>query len=397
MGFEDAGAGCTVNADCSGETPYCAAGGVCAAAPAGGALGWGDGTAQSVDFTEIHTSVRAQEAVDLEFNPGNTNELWVVHRETYTDLPCGQSTGTSGCASLQGSTTTIFNPGASDQTEEWVQDFNAWHFMRRPPAIAFGVPTTNGQYFATCGEARTGNYLDDSADFIGPTLWTSNPEIYRNWAQAEWPTGWNGTHMDMLHATPFCVGIAHEADNVYWVVNGSNGALDRYNFNEDHGPGQEDHSDGEIYRFAEGTITRVPNVPSHAVWHDGQLYVADTGGSRVISFSSVGASISGALTPRYEPLAGAVTYTGGTVTEVVPAGNMLVQPSGLEIHDGLMYVSDAMTSFIHAFDLSDGSLVRSLDTGLATGSLAGLAIGPNDGKLYFVDVPASKVVRIDPK
>jgi hypothetical protein len=57
-------------------------------------------------------------------------------------------------------------------------------------------------------------------------------------------------------------------------------------------------------------------------------------------------------------------------------------------------VSDAATSQIHAFRL-DGTPLRSLDTGLPPGSLAGLAVSP-EGTMFFVEVPTSRVYQIIP-
>lgn len=84
---------------------------------------------------------------------------------------------------------------------------------------------------------------------------------------------------------------------------------------------------------------------------------------------------------------------GTKVEEVVPAGT-LTKPSGLEVHGGLIYVTDAATSTIHVFDKT-GAEVRKLATGLPAGSLAGLAFGPG-GKAYFTDRVGGKVYRIDP-
>lgn len=81
--------------------------------------------------------------------------------------------------------------------------------------------------------------------------------------------------------------------------------------------------------------------------------------------------------------------------QVLVEGGVLEQPSGIEASGGLAFVSDAKTSQIHAFDLETGALVKTLDTGLPEGSLAGLNFGP-DGKIYFVDRKAAKVIRIDP-
>ncbi len=391
MGFEPE---CEANTDCSGEEPFCdVANGVCAPPPRGGLIGWGDGSTESVTIESIYQATRTETArtTDLAFNPDGTGEVWLSHRMEPNELPCDANGARTGCFALQGSTTTIFEAGTPSQREQWIMDFNAWHFMRRPPAIAWGE---NG-FFATCGYARTGNFLDDTgADFIGPSLWTSDPEIYRNWEVNSQPPGWNGTHMDMLHASPWCMGIAHETENVFWVANGQIGSLERYDFNDDHGPGQADHSDGEIERYAIGELSRLPFVPGHIEFHDGVVYAADAGNGRVISFDPTGANRVGGIRPQYEPLAFDATYSGGTVTELVPSGGRLDTPSGLAIYDEVLYVGDNATGEIHALEL-DGTWLRSLDTGVEAGHLAGIEASP-DGVLYFVDMLDSELLRVLP-
>ena len=51
-----------------------------------------------------------------------------------------------------------------------------------------------------------------------------------------------GSHLDMLHNTSFCSGIAHVDANRYWTFNGELGSLDLYDFHKPHPPGGEDHS-----------------------------------------------------------------------------------------------------------------------------------------------------------
>ena len=351
------------------------------------AIGTGDGSPASVTFTRIYTAQPPRHSTDLAFNPVRPNELWVLHRQPKSDAPCTENDATrSGCESLEGSVTILTDPGTPEMSGVWKKDDNAWHFMRRPPALAFGP----GDTFATCGEERTGNFLDSEADFIGPTLWSSDPTIF-----AVTPSGGNGAHLDMLHASPFCMGIAHEQGNVYWVHNGQKGSLDRYDFALDHGPGNEDHSDGVVHRYAEGEVARVPDVPSHMVLfpEDQHLYVADTGNGRVLKLDTRSGERAGPISPVYEPLADQARFVGATVTEVVPPG-ILTAPSGLEIHEGILYVSDNATSRFHAFEL-DGKPIATLSTDLPPGSLAGLAVGP-EGKIYFVDLGAGHVSRIDP-
>ncbi len=379
---------CTTNSECSGATPYCNEAQECAAPPLGGAIGWGDGAIDSVDVEMVFTPQGNRQTTDLEFNPARPNELWVLHREFASTDSCTQDAPTQrGCGALEGSTSIVFNVGEPEMTAEWKRDGNAWHFMRRPPALAFGVDGL----FATCGEERTGNFLDGVPTFIGPSLWSSDPAIY-----AITPPGGNGSHLDMLHESPFCTGIAHEAANIYWVINGEVGAFDRYNFNEDHGPGADDHSDGEVYRYAVGEYTRVPDVPSHMAYNpdDQHLYVADTGGARIIKLDTTSGTMVGPISPIWEPLQANGLYEGAVVTEVVPPGT-LDRPSGLELHDGLLYVTDNAQSRFYVFDL-EGNQIRTLNTNLPEGALAGMALSP-EGAMYFGRLDTSDIYRITPK
>lgn len=270
-----------------------------------------------------------------------------------------------------------------------LKDPNALHFMRRPTSIAFGPNGT----FATCHEARTGNPEDAPTDYIGPTLWTSDPAIFGKTQPppADGSFVPNGSHLDMLHQTPFCMGIAHETENVYWTFNGQVGAIDRYDFKEPHPPGGDDHSDGEVLRYVQGSVARVENVPSHMVFDAGQLYIADTGNARIARLDTQSGQVGSAFIP-YDPLTVHHFVDGAVIVDVVPPGT-LQQPSGIALHDGVLYVTDHATSAIHAFDL-EGALIRSLDTGLPPGTLAGITIGP-DGRAYFVDQLTASVLRID--
>lgn len=386
---------CTVNLDCDAATPFCDGNRICAQPPAGFEIGYGDQTAQSVDLTLIHEPTRNVQTTDLEFHPTRTNELWVLHRWAYQARPCTQADN-SGCGSLDGSTTTISNVGTQDQVAEWKTDGNAWHFMRRPPALAFSADNDN---FATCGEAWSGNFLpvpwDDGVTFIGPSLWSSDPAVY-----AITPPGGNGSHLDMLHETPLCTGIAWEpgntSGNVFWLINGETGSLDRYDFQNDHGPGNDDHSDGELLRYAPGTIARVEHVPSHMVFDasNGLLFVADTGNKRIVALDTTTGSRGGGINPVWEPLAVDAMMNNAMVYEIVPPG-LLEAPSGLELHNDLLYVSDTTQSRIYVFDRG-GNEINRLDTGLAAGELGGMAFGP-DGKLYLGLVNSGDVYRIDPK
>src|SRR5690606_5406775 len=221
------------------------------------ALGTGDGSPESMELVTLFTPTGELSATALAFDPLRSGELWVTLRRFPTDAPCTM-TVTTGCAALIGEVALIQDATGDSPEVTMKEDGNAWHFMRRPTSIAFG---TNGN-LATCGEARTANYEDQPSNYNGPTLWSSDPAIFG----VPPKPGQNGTHLDMLHETPFCMGIAHERDNVYWTFNGELGALDRYDFNEPHQIGGEDHADGELFRYVEGAVARTPEIPSHLAY-----------------------------------------------------------------------------------------------------------------------------------
>jgi hypothetical protein len=333
----------------------------------------------------VYRSDTPRQATDLAFDPLRSGELWVLLREFVDGPPCTQAER-NGCAELEGSVAIVRDAGGSTPNAAWKKDANAWHFMRTPTGIAFG----DGGSFATCSEARTGNWEDESYDYNGPSLWSSDPAIF-----SIEPPGGNGSHLDMLHETPHCMGIGHERGNAYWAFNGKLGALDRYDFAQPHVPGASDHSDGQLLRWVEGSLARKPGVPSHLVYEpeSARVYVADTGHGRVVALDTKSGT-PGADIPTAEAMASAKNVSGGRLIEIVAPG-VVEAPSGLEIKDKVLFVTDNATSRIHAFDL-EGKLLRKLDTGLPPGSLAGITIGPDD-RVYLVDLLAAQVRRIEPR
>lgn len=369
---------CSVDADC-GMMAVCSGAGVCEEVTAG-PLGGSDGIAGLTQLVDDPS----REVTDIAFDATRENRLWVLMREFPTELPCNEQ-DQSGCDALEGVTLIIDDPATDSAVYTEIKDPNAWHFMRRPPAMAMGA----GETFATCGEARTGNYLDDFRDFIGPSLWSSNLEIY-----GIQPPGLNGSHLDMLHGTPFCMGIAWEQGNVYWMFNGDVGAIDRADFKADHGPGESYHDDGEYRRFALGQLARVEGVPSHMkVDHDsGWLYVADTGNGRIVRLDTTTWTDTDQDIEVYEDLALHVMAEGYTFEEFIPPG-AIQQPSGLALREGLLYVSDYTAGTISAFDLETRERVASLELDATT--VTGLTFDP-EGRLWFVEKDQGNVFRIEP-
>ena len=347
--------------------------------------GLGDGTLASVQLEEVFrpTARVPLSATALAWNASAPSELWVMLRQFPSGKPCTEAVGT-GCAALHGAAAVIAAADSATPQGVLKEDGNAWHFMRRPVAIAWG----EGELFGTCGESLTDNYENVSVPYAGPVLWSSNADIFG----VEPTAGQNGTHLDMLHETPYCMGIAHESGNAYWVVNGNVGSLDRYDFHAPHQIGGEDHADGEVYRYALGELLRQPEVPSHLAYDAKRklVYVADTGHGRVVAVDPSTATLGGAI-DVYEELHGSGEMVGATVSELVAPG-VLQAPSGVTLVGDVLYVTDNASSMIYAFDTT-GKQLAVLDTALPSGTLSGIAVGP-DKQVYFTDLLTGAVRRI---
>ncbi len=314
-------------------------------------------------FTQIGS---ARDGLDIprgvEFNPDHPNEVWVVNL------------GFEG-------TVTFLNAGTSNQTSDKRQDYYHNHFASKVSSIAFG----SNHSFATCQEG----YGD--AGFMGPTLWPSDLNIY-----AEVNQGNNallGSHIDMLHESPNCMGIAHDRDNSYWVFDGYHGQLVYYDFNKPHLPGEDNHSDGHVRRYPEAKVTRVAGIASDMVLDSstGWLYIADTGGSRIQRVLTTSGTFYKRLTDNSEPLAEYSEYRGEKIETFVSVG--LTRPSGIAIHDGKLFVSDNANGEIVSYDLQTGNALDRVDT--PASSIMGITISP-DGKIWYVDADANSLTRMDP-
>src|SRR5690606_3392927 len=226
-------------------------------------------------------------------------------------------------------------------------------------------------------------------DFMGPSLWPADLDIFAVIGQDFPPGAQEGSHLDMLHQSPLCMGIAHEQANAYWVFDGMNGNLVRYDFQQDHGPGGSDHSDGVITRYSDATITRVANIVGHMEYDHatGMLYVADTGGGRVMRLDTATGTNIGTLPGDWD----GAEYTGveGADYQQLAAG--LDNPAGLALHDGRIFVGEAGSGDIVAFDM-DGREIDRMSTPATL--LMGLTIGP-DGRIWYADAGANEIVRVD--
>jgi len=342
------------------------------------ALGAGSHALENVDVvTIVDVSHGLNRPRDLAFHPRRANEMWIVNR-------------------ADDSTVTVMDTGLPTQSTLKLIDPFALHFMEEVSSISFD----NNMQFATCQESRnTYNGMAAPNDFMGPSLWTSDLDIYAQTnPDAVAFLGYDlGSHLDMLHQSPNCMGIAWEQANIYWTFEGQSGTIARQDFREDHGPGFDDHSDGVIERFVEASVSRMPNVPSHLVFDhaSGLLYIADTGGARITVLDPSGSSVDASL-PVIEAGTKLYRMTGASYeTLIEPENGGLDMPSGLAMHDDVLYVSDNATSRILAYTMT-GDLIDWLETGLPAGSLMGIRLDAQ-GRIYAVDNLGNKVLRYSAK
>lgn len=338
------------------------------------ALGTGDGVLDpsSVSWTYIlGGSERLTDPRDLGFDPDGN--LWIANR-------------------FDDHTFIVSDPGGDAQAYDRRIDGYAEHFMEETAAFAFedvSGADAFGNEFGSCGESE--NTYDDSApgdEFMGPVLWSADLDIFAE----EDPNGL-GSHLDMLHESPNCVGIAWEHDNVYWVFDGYHSAIVRYDFEENHGIGNDDHSDGVVFRLSEPGVTRVDDAPGHMEMDrsGGILYVADTGGGRVLWINTATGEQGKDLRQGQELIRTYAEWDGATWGEMATG---LDRPGGLALDgQGHVFVAEYGAGVIHAYTL-DGVEIQSLDTGWGDGAMYGIEIGP-DGALWVVDNAEPAVYRLD--
>ena len=320
------------------------------------------------------------EPTDLEFHPGRANELWIANQAT-------------------DSMTIVYNTGLENQSSENREDAYSNHFLEEVSAIAFGAyhPEFDWQWGSAQETANTYCGQASANNFMGPTLW---PSSLTHYAVENQNNNLLGSHIDMNHESPYGVGIAHDEDNVYWYNDGYYGELVRYDFQDDHDTGYDDHSDAIVQRYSDIQIGHMMGVPGHMVLDkdNGILYIADPAANRVLWVNTDDSSYTTTDimndASRLEPLA---EYSRINGIEWGVLANGLNRPSGIALEDGELFVSEYGSGTIVAYDLStDGKSGSYLDEIQTTATaIMGLEFGPN-GHLYYVDHGQDEVVRIDP-
>ena len=162
-----------------------------------------------------------------------------------------------------------------------------------------------------------------------------------------------------------------------------------------HEIGGHDHSDGKVWRYDEVDINREEGVPSHMILDDslGFLYIADTGNQRILKFNVNSGNYSYDLTPYGESLS--EYYMMENAEWEVYINQELEKPSGIDLYDDRLVVSDYASGHIIIYDISTTlpyELGR-IDTG-SENNIMGIKIDDNQ-KIWYVSYNDNNVVRID--
>ena len=192
--------------------------------------------------------------------------------------------------------------------------------------------------------------------------------------------------------SPYSMGIENDKDNAYWVFDGYHEHICWYDFSVDHGAGNSDHDDGKIHRYTNVRVKRKPGVPSHMVMDKptGWLYIVDAGNNRIIRMNTKTTSKKGTLPLRSERLA---EHFEMEAEYEVFADKNFDSPCGIEISNGMLFVTDNANGDIIAYDMETKKELKRLETGQS--GIMGIVLGP-DGKLWFTNASTSKIIRIDP-
>ena len=288
-----------------------------------------------------------------------------------------------------GGSTVIYNDaGLSSQTSIYKKDSYSRHFMHTASALSFD----DTGFFANTLECQDANN-NPNGYFSGPTLWDSDLSIYANLNQ-DGPL--LGSHLDMIHQSPFSMGIEYAGlGNVYWVFDGYHASIVRYDFVMPHEVGGNDHSDGKVWRYDEVDIAMHEGIPSHMVLNDstGELFISDTGNQRIIVFNTQSGIFQEDLTPYGESLNQYWLMQNSDWGIYINEG--LNKPSGIDFYDNRLVVSDYETGDIIIYNttLYPPQEIGRIITGYEN-SIMGIKIGPNK-KIWYVNYSANEVIRID--
>ena len=314
---------------------------------------------------------------DLDFHssPERENELWVINE---VSAIFDENVG--------GSTVTYYNAGTENQWADYRKDSFSGHFMHTASAIAF---SENGT-FANALDVQDANN-NSGGYFSGCTLWDSDTSIY---ARVYQNGPLLGSHWDMIHQSPYSIGIAGEVDNIYWLFDGYHSTIVKYDFQEPHEHGGDNHYDGLVYRHDDVQVMREPGLSSHIDIDEntGWLYICDTGNQRLLRMNINSGQFAETLDTYGEYLE-VYARMEGTEWEEIPSSG-LIYPTGFDVYNGRLLISDYANGDIIIFDIDEDQPVElgKFETGLAE-EVMGIKVS-HDGSIWYVCTNANELHQV---
>ena len=314
---------------------------------------------------------------DLDFHssPERENELWVINE---VSAIFDENVG--------GSTVTYYNAGTENQWADYRKDSFSAHFMHTASAIAF---SENGT-FANALDVQDANN-NSGGYFSGCTLWDSDTSIY---ARVYQNGPLLGSHWDMIHQSPYSIGIAGEVDNIYWLFDGYHSTIVKYDFQQPHEHGGDNHYDGQLYRHDDVQVMREPGLSSHIDIDEntGWLYICDTGNQRLLRMNINSGQFAESLDTYGEYLE-VYARMEGTEWEEIPSSG-LINPTGLDVYNGRLLISDYANGDIIIFDIDEDQPVElgKFETGLAE-EVMGIKVS-HDGSIWYVCTNANELHQV---
>jgi sugar lactone lactonase YvrE len=351
------------------------------------------------------------------FQPDVGEELWVAN---------GNNHSISIIASL----------GTSSQTTFSRVDRGYYHYMNNITALAFNTVKDSGRnpnqdtfnYFAVCNDNRN-DYVGSKEPnmFMGPTLYDTDTvhkpgkknTVNRIGEDCSDPADQCFfLHADMLHEAPACIGIAHDPEvktaygAVFWAFDttgdnsGDGGQLVRFDFSQPHGPGSMDHSIAVVRRYPEVKLYRdEANLHTHAgmVVHPEKriLFISNPAKGNIVAVHIDTGRYSRTAREEYPIFSNRLPSFEYSIYECVEQEEEFAKgfdtPTGLALSNNgeILFVAER-SGRISALEVDSGEMLQTIDVGaLGYKSIGGLAISPETGVIYFTDMEANQVVRVD--
>lgn len=301
---------------------------------------------------------------DLDFNPNQAKQLWIAN---------------FGTLNSGGNMVVVSNAGESNQSAVQKADESKLHFFNSTSAFSF----SNNGFFGACGELI--NSPGDTKEYMGPILWQTS--VFGV------PNDNGSSHRDMLHESPYAMGIEAEKDNSFWVFDGFNRNICKYNFHDPHDPGAHDHEDGELARYEEVKVLRKDGVPSHLVRDktSNWLYIVDGGNKRILRMN-VASGQKGTDMQCNEGYTNGC-YTMKNVTWEVYINTGLDAPCGIDFKNGRLVVTDNSNGDIIIYNTTTAKPTELARIKTQPG-IMGVKIG-EDNKIWYVNNKLNTVARLD--